>query len=187
MYKNIKTLIIKPAKITFSTEENQEELTISLESPIKYTDKFFVKKMFIHAISENRPLKQYMVETYKNNVVIKCGSDVLLKIYVPNKVKYLINKDIEKTSFFSIEYRKHIRSDYDVSNHVTVKLTYIPEEHESMLETAHGYVNKFSRGKANMPILVVHFDFTTEELHYAIIKDNIVVESGVIKQPPQIW
>lgn len=177
MYKQFEEFIISSTSITFKTLTMPETIQINIPSPMSFTEKDCSEQQIFEG--KDSAGKNYNLTLFKNNLIIKSASDALIgKFYMPGKIKHLITKDIIKKGSFSLTYRKHLRKEYDANQHVLVKMNYIPEEQEHLLERAQTYISKYSKGINNQPILVCHYDDQKEELTYAIIKDNIILENG---------
>lgn len=180
MYSRIKILEITRTKIIFDNDNTYEPLTIELNSPITYDDKFFVIERNIIGIGDDG--QKYYIRCFKNNVYITDSmSEHICKIYVPQKVKYLIEKDINKSGVFSLEYRKHLRTDYSSDKHIFLAFNYIPEEFEDLVDKAKEKCKQYSTGVYNQPILCVYMDNENERLFFGIVKDSIPVESGYLE------
>jgi len=186
MYSKIKTLQINAGIIKFQTTDMAEPITIYHKEHIEYSDKFFVEQTNTFAVDKSG--ESFNIRCFKNNIYISNNIDLICKIYVPQKVKYLINKDIlNKEDGFSLEYRKHLRTEYSCERHVFLSFNYIPEDYESLVEKARTICKKYSSGVYNQPILCCYFDEDREKLFYAIVKDNISVENGYLSLTPNVW
>jgi len=186
MYSKIKTLEIGKMDICFQNIDSSIKTRIKLSTPIEYNDKFFLEEKFINAVDDDNT--QYKVKCFKNNIYIyKSTIELVCKIYVPQKVKYLINKDINTKKIFTLEYRKHLKTEFSCEKHIFLAFNYIPENFENLIEKARNICKTYSTGIYNQPILCCYFDNENERLFYGIIKDNIPVESGYLCLPPNVW
>jgi hypothetical protein len=181
MYSKIKNLEIENHFIEFQTTDMLNPLRLRLLTPISYDDKFFVEERFIAAEStSNAGFEKYSCKCFKNNICITINNELVCKIYVPQKVKYLISKDLRLKGKFSLEYRKHLRNEYSREKHIFLAFNYIPEKCEKLVDKARKLCQKYSSGLYNQPILCCYFGEQNDSLYYGIIKDNIPVESGCL-------
>jgi len=99
-------------------------------------------------------------------------------IYLPYEVRTIICKDIRKDLDFELSYRQHLRQVFSKTEMVVVNMNHIPDELNFKVEQVRKCGEKFSYGKAEKPIVVLfHSDNT---LHYTILKDEVIVESGAL-------
>ena len=179
MYSKFKSLEIENLFIEFQTTEMPDSVRLSLLTPVSYDDTFFVEEKFIAAEAISRTdTEKYSCRCFKNNIYITTNEELICKIYVPQKVKYLKNKDLRLKGKFSLEYRKHLRSEYSSEKHIFLAFNYIPEKYEKLVNKARALCQKYSSGVYNQPILCCYFGEQNDSLYYGIIKDNIPVESG---------
>lgn len=187
MYSKIKTLEIESNLIEFKTNEMPDSVRLRLLSPIIFDDKFFVEEQIVLMETSDSPDNdRYVCKCLKNNIYITKNDELICKIYVPQKVKYLISKDLRLKGKFSLEYRKHLRSEYSCEKHVFLSFNYIPEKYEKLVEKARKLCQKYSSGIHNQPILCCYIGEQTNSLYYGIVKDNIPVESGCLCLNPTI-
>lgn|GEM_PF-3143445 len=169
MYKHIKLIKISNNRIEFET--NVTSLTIILKEKFdfdnkRYEEKLVYKDDFGHVLTINRSF-----------LTITKADSCLLKFYIPKPVRYYIQKDIQIKGHFDLEYRKHLRSEYDNSKHVLVSLNGVDLESDSFFKISKR-VEQYSRGIHSQPILVVFYDGLEDVIRYSIVHNNIVVESG---------
>lgn len=181
MYSKIKTLEIENHFIEFQTTDMSDPVRLRLLTPISYDDKFFVEERFVAAEATSEAgIGKYSCKCWKNNIHINWKDELICKIYVPQKVKYLVSKDLRLKGKFSLEYRKHLRSEFSCEKHVFLAFNYIPEKYEKQVDKLRKLCQKYSSGVYNQPILCCYFGEQNESLYYGIIKDNIPVESGCL-------
>lgn len=184
MYSRIKTMEIENDLIEFKTNEMPESVKLRLLSPIVYDDKFFIEEQNIPVESTDlSDTSKFACKCLKKNIYITKNDELICKIYVPQKVRYLISKDLRLKGKFSLEYRKHLRSEYSTEKHIFLSFNFIPEKYEKLVEKARKLCQKYSSGIYNQPILCCYFGEQNNSLYYGIIKDNIPVESGWLCLP----
>lgn len=170
MYKKIKSIEISATVIKFETDEFKG--TVRSPAPFNFDSKLS-KQRLEYDCNDN-----YKVVIFKNNLVIYDYQDVVLKFYIPNPVRYYIIKDVKTKGLFSLEYRKHLRGDYDCDKHVLVNMNGIDTENNSAFDRIVKKVGKYSKGIYKQPILIIFYDAQDDLIRYSIVSENIVVESG---------
>lgn len=170
MYKNIKSIEIVENVIKFETEENKG--SVKSQIPFNFDSKLMNQR---HQYDCN---DNYEVVIYKNNLIIYQWSDVVLKFFIPVPVRYYINKDIRSKGLFTLEYRKHLRNEYDNQKHIFIQMNYISDDFDGIVTKVKKRVEKYSTGIHNLPILVCFHDVLEEVIRYSIVSGGIVVESG---------
>lgn len=92
MYSKIKTLEIESNLIEFQTNDMTDSARLRLLSPIIFDDKFFVEEQIVLMETADSPNNdKYACKCLKNNIYITKNDELICKIYVPQKVKYLIS------------------------------------------------------------------------------------------------
>lgn len=171
MYKNIKSIEIFKDKIQFEIDDdNNTKGTIFSKEPFDFSIKNFEKKLEYKTDSAT-------IVILRSFMTISLNDKPILKFYIPTPVRYYIEKDIKAKGSFSLEYRKHLRSEYDNTRHVLVNLNGVDTETDTFAKIKKK-VEKYSRGIHNQPILSVFYDHIEDVINYAIVSGNIVVESG---------
>jgi hypothetical protein len=185
MYKKFKNLILKRNK-TIIDNDKVSDLSLSHIS-IFYTEEFFVTKKVFCATDDDQ--NKYVIHCYKNNIVIfDDNENQIAKIYVPKKVKYIIEKDIKKSGYFDLTYRRHLYKEYDASHHIFIQMNYIPEDCDDRVELIRKKSERYSTGYNNPPIIIIFYNEQLHRLNYSIVKDCVIVESGEIDaEAPDIY
>jgi len=169
MYKNIEVFEISKIKILVQ-ETGCEQKSINLPSELdfaKYDDLL------------DYETDSGSIRIYKRFMIIKI-SDLSIRIYIPKPVRHLIMKDIQKNGLFSLSHRKHLYKEYDSEKHVLIKVNHIPEDREFLIDSAQNKTRKYSTGVHCMPLLICFYDNVLDRLSYNIVKENIILETGVI-------
>lgn len=171
MYKNIKSIEIFENKIQFEIDDDKNTKgTIFSKLPFDFSLKNFETKL-------EYKTDYTMIVILRSFMTISLNDKPILKFYIPRPVRYYIEKDIKTKGSFSLEYRKHLRSEYDNSRHVLVNLNGVDTECDTFYKIKKK-VEKYSRGIHNQPTLSVFYDNNEDVIRYAIVNDNTVVESG---------
>jgi hypothetical protein len=170
MYKNIKSIEISENVIKFETNDNKGSVKSTI--PFNFDSKLMNQR---HEYDCN---DNYKVVIYKNNLVVYQWSEVVLKLFIPTPVRYYIIKDIRLKGVFTLEYRKHLRNEYDSQKHIFVQMNYISDDLEEIVNKVKKKVEKYSKGIHNIPILVCFRDVLEDVIRYSIISSGVVVESG---------
>lgn len=170
MYKNIKSIEIFENAIMFETDDFKEG-HVKSKLPFLFNSKAFENRLEYEC---DYDFKVVILRSFLT--ILKSGNPVL-RFYIPRPVRYYIEKDIKTKGFFSLEYRKHLRSDYDNTRHVLVNLNGVDTETDAFAKIKKK-VEKYSKGIHNQPILSVFYDCNEDVIRYSIVSDNTVVESG---------
>ncbi len=171
MYKNIKSIEIFKDKIQFEIDDDKNTKgTIFSKVPFDFSLKNFETKLEYKTDYTTIVILRSFMTVFLND-------NPILKFYIPRPVRYYIEKDIKLKGSFSLEYRKHLRSEYDNTRHVLANLNGVDTESDAFTKIKKK-VEKYSRGIHNQPILSVFYDCNEDVIRYSIISDNIVVESG---------
>ena len=170
MYKKIKSIEISANVIKFETDEFKG--SVRSPAPFNFDSKLSNQRLEYDCNDD------YKVVIFKNNLVVYQWQDVVLKFYLPNTVRYYIIKDVKTKGVFSLEYRKHLRGDYDCDKHVLVNMNGIDTESNPAFDRIVKKVGKYSKGVYKQPILIVFYDAQDDLIRYSIVSENVVVESG---------
>lgn len=171
MYKNIKSIEIFKDKIQFEIDDDKNTKgTIFSKVPFDFSLKNFETRFEYKTDYTTIVILRSFMTVFLND-------NPILKFYIPRPVRYYIEKDIKLKGSFSLEYRKHLRSEYDNTRHVLANLNGVDTESDAFAKIKKK-VEKYSRGIHNQPILSVFYDCNEDVIRYSIISDNIVVESG---------
>ena len=171
MYKNIKSIEIFKDNIRFEIDDDKNTKgNIFSKVPFDFNVKHFETRFEYKTDYTTIVILRSFMTVFLNDKPI-------LKFYIPRPVRYYIEKDIKLKGSFSLEYRKHLRSEYDNTRHVLANLNGVDTESDAFAKIKKK-VEKYSRGIHNQPILSVFYDCNEDVIRYSIISDNIVVESG---------
>jgi len=177
MYSNIKEFNITRDSIQFQTNEMSDIVTLTTIDNLLDFNKLKCDTKRTYDTNQDG----ITITIYKNNLVIYKDATAICRFYIPVKVKFLIEKDLNKSGEFSLEYRKHIRHEYDSNKCVFMAMNFIPEFAEDLSDILRIKARRYSTGVINMPVVACFYDESTDSLRYGISKDNIVVESGIIE------
>ena len=173
MYKNIKTIEISANLIKFETNEHLSGRVVT-PKPFDFDVKKYDDRLE-YDCNDN-----YKVVISKNYLVLYQWEDIILKFYMPRPVRFYLIKDIRTKGMFSLDYRKHLRSDYDSTKHVLVNMNGVDDDCEEV-NKIRKKAEKYSKGTYHQPIIVIFDDRQENVIRYAIIQDNLIVESSCMK------
>jgi len=179
MYSNFKELIIGSDEIGIVTVDGNE-YNYKLD---EYIDSW-------------RPVRCQLLKT--DDVEIRCDNryiyitdysrseslaDVVnFQIFFPYDVRAIVDKDLRNGNMFELGYRQHLRQLYSKKEMTVINMNYIPETVYGRSEQIKEMAEKFSQGKSSKPVVIMFYNELKafDNLHYTILKDSTVVESGVI-------
>ena len=107
-------------------------------------------------------------------------NDIKWQIFLPYDVRVFVDKDLRQGNPFKLSYRQHLRQVYSKKEMTVVNMNYIPDTVYEKVENAQEKTEKYSQGKANKPVLILFHNEVNDNLHYSIMKDSTIVESGVL-------
>lgn len=168
MYKHIKHITISDRVITFETDNKSGTIisTESLDFDVKKYDEKIEYESSFTKITINRSF-----------LTVTKDGETILRFYIPKPVRYYIEKDIRLKGSFDLEYRKHLRTEYDNTKHVLANLNCVDTDCDAFYKIVKK-IERYSKGIHNQPILSVFYDAAEDIIRYVIISNNSVVESG---------
>lgn len=173
MYKNIKSIEISANLIKFERADSLCGRVVT-QQPFD----FDVKKCDSRIVYECND--NYRVIINKSYMILYKFEEVILKFYIPKSVRFYLVKDIKSKGSFSLDYRKHLRNDYDITKHVFINMNGVDSDCDEV-NKIRKKSEKYSKGIFNQPIIIIFHDKQENVIRYAIVHDNLIVESSCIE------
>jgi hypothetical protein len=176
MYKHIKSIEIHESKISFELENGVCGIVVT-DKPMVFSAKSFEESVNYTASCG------YSVHISRSYLTVflkkKDVHEQLFRFFIPKPVRYLIEKDIRQRDSFTLEYRKHLRSEYDKSKAVIINLNGVDVESYSVLNILKR-AEKYSTGIHHQPLVILFDDKLDDVIRFYIVSNNIPVESGYL-------
>jgi hypothetical protein len=106
-----------------------------------------------------------------------------IDVPAPNEFRYCVNKSLKKNKEFSLNYRKHLRSKFDVRH---IQVLYMPEcwqliedKKETIKQIYKMVSSEYGEGVEKRPFIIFGRGLN-DDMHYKVIKNNDIVSWGCI-------